>query len=111
MIPSFLAFATDAYARVLDADCGQFEEVALNRSDEPQQVTIPVMEVSSRFVNFADGLGGKAVTALPSGQVRVRLAPESAAVLVPLLGRSLRSRPLRGNSRTLRTPTLSHATL
>jgi glycosidase len=105
------AHGTAVYARVLDANKGQFAIVALNRSEQPQEVTLPSQKISSRTYDFVDALDGHAVSAAPSGQPRVRLAPESAAILIPRLGLSLRTRPRTGTCHNRRTLTLSHITL
>jgi len=72
-----------AYARVLDADKGEFAVVALNRSDSDQQISIPERAFAHRHFALVDALGGQTVQVSSSGDVLVHLAPKSAAVLIP----------------------------
>lgn len=95
--------ATASYARVLDADKGQIVLVALNRSDSAREVTIPMAKVGRRSFDFIDSLGGRPVTVQP-GKVTVKLAPKSAAVLIPRSGLARLSRHGAGARRASLAP-------
>ncbi|AIE85612.1 alpha amylase N-terminal ig-like domain-containing protein [Fimbriimonas ginsengisoli] len=93
------ANGTATYARVLDADKGQIAVIALNRSDRPQQIVFSLDRLIHRRLKLVDALGGEAATLSPQGQIRLSLAPKSAAILVPPSGLIRHSRLGRGSRR------------
>jgi hypothetical protein len=102
---------TASFARILDADKGEFALVAINRSSSTRDVAIPAKTISHRSFDFVDALGGKPVSVLPEGQVLVTLAPKSAAILIPRAGvlsrRQLRPGTIRGTQPMHRQSILS----
>ncbi len=76
-----------AFARVLN---NQADVIALNRSDKPENIDLNLGSVADLprtaiTVEFTDALSGK--NYIPSeGTLHLRLAPRSAAILIPRLG-------------------------
>lgn len=75
---------TLAYSRTFGDDVAI---VALNRSDKPQTLSIPLPQnaamAKARLRGFSDALSGQAIPASNSAALTVKLAPLSSAILLP----------------------------
>lgn len=74
---------TACYARLLD---GKIAYVALNRSSVTRETAIPRVEGVGTTISFVDVLGGQPVRVDADGTLIVKVAPKSAAILIPRSG-------------------------
>lgn len=74
------AQGTLAYARVLDND---FALVAVNRSAEVREVSIPLAGFPTRHSTYTDALTGRTVKVGADRHLLISLPPKAAAVLIP----------------------------
>lgn len=74
------AQGTLAYARVLGSE---FALVAVNRSNEPREVAVPLAGFPARRSTFTDALTGRTLKVSARGELLVSLPAKAAAVLIP----------------------------